>query len=173
MSSTPAALEAILTNPTRYLSGTDLKIKLPLGRPLLNAILEARPDDVPVEELLLDPLDDNKFVLHLEVQAPVIGRVRRAITFSSKRTVLFPEKPWLHLDIINGFKLFDKPILKLLHGQLTERLPKGVELTTEYLRIHLPTLLSAAGQEAIIPLLHRLALRSEQHRLLLYLHIKE
>lgn len=172
MSRTASALETLLAKPASYLSGTDLKIELPLGRSLVNQILEARPEDVPLEELSIDPLPHNEFVLHLGLHAPVIGRVKRAITFSSTASVSFPDQPWLHLDIIDGFKLFDKPILKLLHGQLSERLPKGVELTTEYLRVHLPALLTAADQQALVPLLHKLALRSEDKQLILHLQIK-
>lgn len=172
MSSTPAALEALLADPARYLAGTDLNVRLPLGQGLLNTVLDARPEDVPVEHLSLEPLGHNQFILNLEVQAPVVGRVRRAITFSSTGTVSFPDQPWLHLDIVDGFKLFDKPILKLLHGQLAERLPKGVELTTDYLRVHVPALLTAADQQGLVPLIHQLALRSEPQRLIVSLQIK-
>jgi hypothetical protein len=149
------------------LGGTNVSISLPLSRTLLNEILAARPADVPVQELLLDPEAGNLVHLHLEVKAPVIGNVRRRITFRPGPAVSFPGQPWLHLDITDGFRLLDKPIIKLMQSQIAERLPRGIELTSNYLRLHVPALLTSAGYQQLVPLMKSLRLRSEANRLVI------
>ncbi|MEL7162257.1 MAG: hypothetical protein AAFN92_15985 [Bacteroidota bacterium] len=167
----PAPIAALLDNPRGHLAGTDAKLTLPLGRTLLNEILAARPDDVPVEELLLDPDRGNLFHLHLAVKAPVVGQVKRRITFRPGAAVSFPDQPWLQLDITDGFGFLDKPILKLMQGQLAQRLPKGVELTSDHLRLHVPALLTAAGYQQLVPLIKHLQLQSVANRLVLFVRI--
>jgi hypothetical protein len=171
MSDLSKPLKLLLSTPLKHLAGTDAVITLPLGRGLLNEILAARPDDVPIDELLLDPDGDNIVHLHLEVQAPVVGRVRRRISFRPGAAVSFPDQPWLYLEITGGFKLFDKPIIKLMQGQIADRLPSGIELTSDHLRLHIPALLTAAGYQPFVPLIKKLQLRSETNRLVLTLHI--
>lgn len=156
----PAPLQALLTDPRRHLAGTDLRVDLALGRNLLNEVLAARPAGTPVEELYVDPEGDNLFNLHLAVRAPVVGNVRRKITFQPGPAVSFPDQPWLTLRITDGFRLLDKPVIKLMRGQLAERLPAGVELTSDYLRLHVPALLTAGGYQSLVPLIRQLALVS-------------
>lgn len=167
----PPPLQALLNDPQVHLEGTNLKIHLPLGRTLLNEVLAARPADTPVEQLLLDPEDDNTINLHLEVKAPVVGRVKRRITFRPAGPVSFPDQPWLHLDITDGFRFIDKPIIKLMQGQIAEKLPRGIELTSDHLRLHVPALLTAAGYQKLVPLIQHLQLRSEANRLVIGLHL--
>ncbi|MFK8162909.1 MAG: hypothetical protein AB8H12_10650 [Lewinella sp.] len=167
----PPPLQAILNNPEAHLGGTDVRVDLPVGRTLLNEILAARPADTPVEELLLDPEGDNTINLHLEVRAPVIGAVKRRITFRPGGPVAFPDQPWLHLDITDGFRFMDKPIIKLMQGQIAEKLPRGIELTSDHLRLHVPALLTAAGYQKLVPLIKSLQLRSEANRLVIALHL--
>jgi len=132
----PPPIQALLANPQAHLVGTNLELSLPLSRTLLNEILAARPADIPVKELLLDPESGNLFNVHLEVKAPVLGSVKRRISFRPGPTVSFPDQPWLHLEITDGFRLFDKPIIKLMQSQIAERLPRGIELTSNHLRLH-------------------------------------
>jgi hypothetical protein len=167
----PPPLQALLSNPQAHLEGTDVKIDLPLGRTLLNEILAARPANTPVEELLLDPEADNTVDLHLVVKAPVIGQVKRRITFRPAGPVVFPQQPWLHLDIIDGFRFMDKPIIKLMQRQIAEKMPRGIELTSDHLRLHVPALLTAAGYQELAPLIKHLQLRSEANRLVIELHL--
>ncbi|MEO0732045.1 MAG: hypothetical protein AAFZ52_04375 [Bacteroidota bacterium] len=171
MPNLPPPVTALLAKPKEHLTGTDIKLTLPLGRTLLNEVLAARPEDVPVEELLLDPDANNLFHLHLTVKAPVVGQVKRRITFRPGAAVRFPDQPWLQLDITDGFGFLDKPILKLMQGQITQRLPKGVELTSDHLRLHVPALLTAAGYPALVPLIKHLQLQSVTNRLVLFLRI--
>ncbi|MBC6996750.1 hypothetical protein QWY85_04315 [Neolewinella lacunae] len=170
MSASPAPLQALLEKPTVHLAGTDATLRLHLSRNLLNEILAARPPDTPVQELLLDP-DDGQAHLHLEVQVPVLGTVHRRITLRPGPAVCFPDQPWLEFVITDGFKLFDKPILKLMQGQIDERLPRGIELSAEHLRLHIPALLTAAGYQPLVPLLHRLEIQSVSNQLILTLHL--
>ena len=164
--------ELLLTAPGAALAGTDLRLRLPVDRTLLNKILAARPDDTPLEQLYADPDPGNQLHVHLAADAPIIGTVERRITLMPGPAVSFPDQPWLHFDIVDGFKFLDKPLIKLLGGQLEERLPRGVELTTKYLRLHLPALLTAAGRQALVPLIHRLRLTSEDNKLVIDLHLK-
>lgn len=167
----PPPIQALLAAPQAHLGGTDTKLILPIDRNLLNEVLAARPADVPVEELLLDPEAGNLINLHLEVKAPVLGSVRRRITFRPGPAVSFPDQPWLHLEITAGFKMFDKPIIKLMQGQIAARLPRGIELTSNHLRLHVPALLTAAGYQQLVPLVKSLQLSSEANKLILQIHL--
>lgn len=171
MPTLPQPLATILENPAAHIGGTDATIDLNLNRTLLNEILAARPADTPVEELLLDPEAGNQVNLHLQVQAPVIGNVRRRITLQPGPAVSFPDQPWLQLNITAGFKLFDKPIIKLMQGQIADKLPRGIELTSDHLRLHIPALLTSAGYQKLVPLIKQLQLTSEANRLVLRLRI--
>jgi len=171
MPTIPEPLAAILEDPTAHIGGTDATLDLCLDRALLNEVLAARPANTPVEELLLDPEAGNLVHLHLKVQAPVIGHVRRQITLRPGPAVTFPEQPWLRLDITAGFKLFDKPIIKLMQGQIAEKLPRGIELTSDHLRLHVPALLTSAGYQKLVPLIKELRLTSEANRLVVRLRV--
>jgi len=165
MPNLPEPFATILADPAAHLGGTDLTFELPLGRNLLNEMLDARPAGTPVEQLLLDPEAGNLVNLHLQVQAPVVGNVRRKLTLRPGPAVSFPDQPWLQIDITDGFRLFDKPIIKLMQGQIADKLPRGIELTSNHLRLHVPALLTSAGYQKLVPLIQQLRLRSEANRL--------
>lgn len=169
MSNTP--LFALLQDPQRHLAGTDLRVVLPLSRTLLNEVLDARPADTPVQELMLDPDDGNLAHLHLQVKAPVVGTVRRKLTLRPGGPVSFPDQPWLHIDITDGFRMLDKPVIKLMQRQIAEKLPKSIELTADHLRLHVPAVLTAAGYQSLVPLVKRLQLQSRANQLVLTLHL--
>lgn len=171
MSALPQPLATILASPDAHIGGTNATLDLNLSRPLLNEILAARPADTPVEELLLDPEAGNLINLHLQVQAPVIGSVRRQITLRPGPAVSFPDQPWLQFKITAGFKLLDKPIIKLMQSQIAEKLPTGIELTSDHLRLHIPALLTSAGYQKVVPLIKELRLTSQANRLVLRLRI--
>jgi hypothetical protein len=167
----PEPLASILEDPAAHIGGTDATLDLCLDRTLLNEALAARPANTPVEELLLDPEAGNLVNLHLQVQAPVIGNVRRRITLRPGPAVSFPDQPWLQLNITAGFKLFDKPIIKLMQGQIADKLPRGIELTSDHLRLHIPALLTSAGYQKLVPLIKELRLTSEANRLVIRLRV--
>ena len=171
MPTIPQPLATILDNPAAHIGGTDATLDLVLDRTLLNEMLAARPANTPVEELLLDPEAGNLVNLHLQVQAPVVGNVRRKITLRPGAAVSFPDQPWLQLDITAGFRLFDKPIIKLMQRQIADKLPKGVELTSSHLRLHIPALLTSAGYQKIVPLIKELRLISLANRLVVRLRV--
>lgn len=171
MPDSPSPLNTLLAAPQEHLAGTDLRIVLPLSRTILNEVLAARPANTPVKELMLDPDDGNLVHLHLEVKAPVIGSVRRRLTLRPGGPVSFPDQPWLHIDISEGFRMLDKPIIKLMQGQIAERLPKSLELTSNHLRLHIPALLTAMGYQPLVPLVKRLQLESRANKLVLTLHL--
>lgn len=171
MPTLPQPLATILEDPAAHLGGTDATLELQLERSLLNEILAARPADTPVEELLLDPEANNLANLHLRVDAPVVGDIRRKLTLRPGPAVSFPDQPWFQLDITDGFRLFDKPVIKLLQGQIANKLPRGVEFTSSHLRLHVPALLTAAGYQQLVPLIKELRLVSEANRLVLRLRV--
>lgn len=171
MSTPPAPLAALLQDPQRHLAGTDVQIVLPLGRNLLNEVLDARPPDTPVKELFLDPDEGNLTHLHLAVKAPVIGTVKRRLTLRPGAPVSFPDQPWLRIDIVDGFKFMDKPVIRVMQSTIAEKLPKGIEITSDYIRLHVPALLTAAGYQPLVPLIKRLQLEAGDNRLVLTLHL--
>lgn len=164
-------VQSLLAQPAAALGGTDLSITLPLTRTLVNEVLEARPAGTPVRELYIDPEAGNFFHVHLTATAPVVGSVSRRITLVPGPPVSFPDQPWLHFKITDGLKFFDKPLINLMRGQIEARLPKGIELTSDYLRIHLPALMTKAGYRSLVPLLRELRLTSEANRLVLSIRI--
>jgi hypothetical protein len=101
----------------------------------------------------------------------VIGLVKRRITLRPGGPVVFPQQSWLHFDITDGFRFMDKPIIKMMQGQIAEKLPKGIELSADYLRFHVPALLTTAGYQKLVPLIKQLQLRSEANRLVIDLHL--
>lgn len=166
------ALAAALGNPGGSFTGTDLRITLPLTRTLLNEVLAARPSGTPIQELYVDPEGGNRFRVHLSANAPVIGRVSRRITLAPGPAVRFPEQPWFHLSIVDGLKFLDKPLINLVQGQIERRLPRGVDVSSSYLRIHVPALLTHLGYQQFVPLIQHLELVSAPNRLVLQLHLQ-
>ena len=164
-------LAAALGDPGGSFAGTDLRITLPLTRTLLNEVLAARPAGTPIQELYIDPEVGNRFRVHLSANAPVIGRVSRRITLVPGPPVSFPEQPWLRFDITDGLKFLDKPLINLVQGQVERRLPRGVDVNSSYVRIHVPALLTHLGYQQLVPLIKELRLTSEANRLLLQLHL--
>lgn len=165
-------LTAVTGDPQSALSGTDLQFTLPLTRALLNEVLAARPRNTPISELYIDPKAGNRFRVHLSANAPVVGSVTRRITFVPGPAVQLPGQPWLQFAITDGLKFFDKPLINLLRGQIEARLPKGIELSSSLLRIHLPALINKAGYQNLLPLIKNIQLRSEANQLLLAGHLK-
>ncbi len=173
MSAFPANLvRAALDNPSAAMAGTDLRITLPLTRALLNEILAARPANTPVRELLIDPNSRNRFRLYLKAQAPVVGVISRQILIAPGMPVTFPDQPWLRFNIEEGLGFLDRSLISVLQGQIESKLPQGIELTSKYLRIHVPALLNHLGYQQLVPLIHYLEVRSDANLLTLDLHLK-
>ncbi|PPK88650.1 hypothetical protein CLV84_1620 [Neolewinella xylanilytica] len=167
-----STLNALFTQPAAALTGTDLQIHLPLTRVLLNEILAARPANTPIRELLIDPNDRNRFRVHLTAEAPIVGTVSRQIRLAPGMPVSFPDQPWLEFRIEEGLGFFDRSLISVLQGQIEKRLPRGIELTSKNLRIHVPALLAYLGYQQLAPLIESLEIKSEASRLLVNLHLK-
>ncbi len=167
-----STLTALIDQPAASLAGTDLQIYLPLTRVLLNEILAARPTNTPVRELLIDPNARNRFRVHLTAQAPIVGTVSRQILFAPGMPVSFPDQPWLEFRIEEGLRFLDRSLINVLQGQLEKRLPRGIELSSKNLRIHVPALMTHLGYQRLVPLIRSLEVKSEASRLILNLHLK-
>ena len=165
-------VSAVIDNPSAALGGTDLRITLPLTRALLNEVLAARPAETPVRELLVDPNSRNRFRVFLKAQAPVVGTISRQILLAPGMPVTFPDQPWLRFNIEEGLGFLDRSLISVLQGQIESRLPRGVELTSKYLRIHVPALLTHLGYQQLVPLIQLLAVRSDANLMTIELHLK-
>ena len=172
MPASDSALATLLSAPATALSGTDISITLPLTRVLLNEILAARPANIPVRELLIDPNDRNRFRVHLRADAPVVGSVSRQILFAPGMPVSFPDQPYLDFRIEDGLGFLDRGLISMLQGTIEKKLPRGVELSSQRLRIHVPALLTHLGYQQLAPLIQQLEVRSEANLLILNLHLK-
>ena len=172
MPASESALATLLADPATALAGTDISITLPLTRVLLNEILAARPAIIPVRELLIDPNDRNRFRVHLRADAPVVGSVSRQILFAPGMPVSFPDQPWLDFRIEDGLGFLDRGLISVLQGTIEKKLPRGVELSSQRLRIHVPALLTHLGYQQLAPLIHQLEVRSEANLLILNLQLK-
>ena len=172
MTEQPAPIAALLAAPTEHLAGTDFWLKLPLNRVLINEVLAARPPDTPVKELYMDPDPGNLIHINLAAAAPVVGTIRRRITFKPGPAVVFGEQPWLHLEITDGFKFMDKPVINLMQSTIEKKLPKGIEFTSSHLRIHVPAMLTNAGYQQFVPLIKHLEVRGGDDEVAILLHIK-
>ena len=165
-------IKAVLDDPKAHLAGTDFWLKLPIGRALLNEILAARPPDTPVKELYMDPDPGNLIHIHLKAAAPVVGSITRRLTFKPGPAVQFPDQPWLHLDILNGFKFMDKPVIRLMQSTIEKKLPSGIEFSSSHLRIHVPRTLTNAGYQHLVPFIKHLELRGGADKIALLVHLK-
>lgn len=172
MPASESALATLLAAPATALAGTDIQLTLPLSRVLLNEILAARPAHVPIEELLIDPNDRNRFRVHVRANAPVVGSVSRQILFAPGMPVSFPDQPWLDFRIEEGLGFLDRGLISVLQGTIEKKLPRGVELSSQRLRIHVPALLTHLGYQQLAPLIRQLEVRSEANRLILNLQLK-
>ena len=172
MATTPASLQAILALPQKHLAGTDLAIHLPLGRALVNEVLAARPPDTPVQELYMDPDPGNFIHIHLKAAAPVVGSITRRLTIQPGPPVSFPDQPWLHLTITDGFRFMDKPVIRLLQGTIAKKLPAGIEFTADHIRIHVPAMLKDAGYQQLVPLIKHFRILGGDNQIILQIHLK-
>jgi hypothetical protein len=153
------------------LSGTDLLVRLPISQKLLNTALAARPAS-PVQDIRLELLADNRALLHLEVEAPIVGRTRRELHLRINGDLRPGERDTLDFDIIDGLKLFDKPIIQFARGVIEQQLPAGIELNSKRLRIHFSRLVTALGYGYVLPLINAARLESYPEQLQLLLHLK-
>ncbi|MEL6274600.1 MAG: hypothetical protein AAFU03_05835, partial [Bacteroidota bacterium] len=79
---------------------------------------------------------------------------------------------WLHFDIVDGLRFFDKPLINLGKGIIAEKLPGGVELSSERLSIHFSQLVNSLGYGYLVPIIAAARLGSERDTLIFNLHLK-
>ncbi len=164
-------LQPLRAGDTASLAGTDLLIRLPVRQRLINAALVAQ-SPAPVRELRLDCGADNLATLHLEVDAPLVGRTRRELRLRINGDVRPGQQDIIDIDILAGLQFLDKPLINLARGIIAERLPAGVELTGKRLRIHFSQLLTALDYGYALPLIDAVRIESHAGQLQLLLHLK-
>ena len=153
------------------LAGTDLTIILPISEGLLQEILDARPPNTPVKELNVQLLNKNEAILQLAVDAPVVGMTRRTLRLDLRGTVEPNRQDWLHFDITDGLRFFDKPLLGIIGKLLADKLPGGVKLDSDTLSIHLGEMMDKAGLGYVYPAVASANLESRKGQLVVNLHV--
>jgi hypothetical protein len=164
-------LNRLRTGNHADLAGTDLLVRLPVRQRLINAALAAQ-SPAPVRELRIDCGADNLATLHLEVDAPIVGRTRRELSLRINGDVRPGQQDIIDIDILAGLQFLDKPLINLARGIIAEKLPAGVELTSKRLRIHFSQLLTALDYGYVLPLLDAVRIESHAGQLQLLLHLK-
>lgn len=153
------------------LAGTDLLIRLPVRQELVNAILARQTPDL-VREMRLTFLGDNRAILHLEIDAPVVGLTRRELSLRIEGDLRPGVQDVLDFVILDGLKLFDKPIIQLARGMIDEQLPAGIDLSSKRLRLHFSQVLTGMGYDYLLPLIRSARLETHPEQLQLLLHLQ-
>ncbi len=166
-------LQHLQNNGPAALAGTDLHFDLHLGTELLNVLI-APPATAPIDDLRLRLTDDGRAVVFLAAGVPIIGVQTRQIEFYlTDATYSRDEKDeWLRFHIASGLKIFDKPLINLLRGQIEKNLPAGIQLTTSELSLHVPRLLKGLGYGHLLPILAGIELTAHTDKLSLQLHLQ-
>jgi hypothetical protein len=164
-------LNRLKQNKLADLAGTNLAISLPISEGLLQEVLDARPPDTPVKELKVQLLADSEAILHLAVDAPVIGMTNRTLRLKLRGTVEPGRQDWLHFDITDGLRFFDKPLLGIVGKLVADKLPGGVRLDSNTLSIHHGEMLNKADIGYLYPAVSAARLESRQGQLVVNLHL--
>jgi len=153
------------------LSGTDIAISLPISGSFVQTILTEQVKD-PLKGLSLRLMAEDRCILNLAVDAPVVGLTQRELALEIHGDIIPGQQDWLHFDIVDGLKFFDKPLINLGKGMIAEKLPGGVELSSKRLSIHFSQLFGSLGFGYLLPAIAAARLNSERETLILHLHLK-
>lgn len=165
-------LQRLQTGDLSGLEGTDLALEVPISVRLIQEVLDSRSADGPLEELSLELLNKNRAILSFAADAPVIGVVRRELSLELRGEYDQTTGGHIVFDIVDGLKLFDKPIINLLQGQVESKLPAGISLNAKQIAIQPAQLLNALGYGYLETVLTSGKLETRQNQLVVFLHLK-
>lgn len=165
-------LQRLRSGDLSGLTGTDLALELPLSERLVNAALDQRPADGPLQRLSLSFLTNEVASLTLAARLPVIGTVERRIDLHPRGEYQRGTGGLLYLEMTGGLKRVDRALLKLLGGFVEKQLPPGIDLDAERVTVDLPELLRGQGQDALLPALAAAKLGVRPGQLIVFLHLK-
>lgn len=165
-------LARLKTGDLTGLQGTDLSIEVPVSVTLIQEVLDNRPAAGPLKELSIQLLNQNRAIISLAADAPVLGQIRRELSLQLSGEYKRASGGLIAFDIVDGLKMFDKPVINLLQGQVESRLPDGIEFNAKRVSIELPKLLNALGYGYLLGLLAGGKLETRNNQLVLFLHLK-
>ena len=152
--------------------GTNLAIELPISVRLLQEVLDARPPGGPLKELSIRLLSKNRAILSIGAEAPFVGLVRRELSLHLSGAYDRNEGGLIILDIVDGLKLIDKPIISLLQSQVDSKLPAGVDLNAERIVIDPVKLIHGLGHGYLLQLLAGGKIETRSDQLIIFAHLK-
>ncbi len=165
-----AVLNKLLSGDLSGLKGSHFQIDLPMKQRLINQLLQ-EGIQTPLEALQIEALPNNQLWLHLAAHLPAVGRQERKLRLQLQAHYQASQQEWLHFDILEGLKFFDKPLLSVANRVLSEKIPQGVELSAQRLSLHLPSLARMAKKEALLTHLQSLRIHSQAGLVQLVLQI--
>lgn len=165
-----AVLNKLLAGDLSGLSGSNLQIDLPMKQRLVNQLLQERPKS-PLETLEIEALANDQLWLQLAANLPAVGLQERKLRLQLQAHYQAGQNEWLHFDILEGLKFFDKPLISVANRLLIEQIPQGVALSSQRLSLHLPSLARMAKKEALLPHLQSLHIKSQAGQIHFALHI--
>jgi hypothetical protein len=166
MLSWPAIFEALRSSGFRDLTGSRTITTLSLAEPLLNAIVSAAVSaGGPVRDLVVHPLDDDRLAIRAKLLRPEFLPPIN-VTVAIERQAELPTNPTLRLRLTGfaGLLAMAGPILSV-----TPKLPPGIRLDGDVVTIDLRQLLADRGQQDLLGLLRRLAVHSQEGKVVIEL----
>jgi hypothetical protein len=160
----PPIFEVLRSSGFRDLNGSRVATTLSIAEPLLNAVVSASlPPSGAVRELVVHPLAGDRFSIRAKLARPEFLPPINA-TVAIARQPELPEHPTLLLRVTGfaGLLAMAGPLLSL-----APKLPPGIRLDKDLLTVDLRQLLAERGQEDLLRLLQRIAVHSEESRVLI------
>lgn len=162
----PEILEALRTSGFRDLNGSRAGTKLSIGEPLLNAIISASlPPRAAVRSVSVHPQDGDRVAVRAKLTRPEFLPPINA-------TVVIERQPQLPHDPILALRITGLAGLLALAGpvfSVVPKLPGGFRLAGDLLTVDVRELLAERGHEDLFGLMQRIAVHSEEGRILLEL----
>ncbi len=165
-----AVVNKLLAGDTQGLAGSQLTLDIPVEEGFINNLFALRPVS-PLERLAVEALANDQLFLHLAANLPALGRQERKLRLQMRAAYVSGQQEWLHFDILEGLKLLDKPLIAISQSLLSEKIPKGMQLNSKLLSLHLPSLVAQAGKGQLLPFIRQLQLQSEAGKLRLLLEV--
>jgi hypothetical protein len=166
MLSLPAILEALRSSGFHDLIGSRATTTLSVAEPLLNAIVSVSlPPGAPVRDLFVYPRAADRVAIRVKMKRPEFLPPINA-TIAIERQPELPGNATLGLRFtgLAGLLTMAKPLVALV-----PKLPSGIVLDRDLLTIDLRQLLADRGQDDLLRLVRRIAVHSEEGRMLIEL----
>lgn len=165
-------LQRLKNGDTSGLAGTNAALELPVSGAFFQQLMDARPAGGPIRRLNFQFLEGNRALVDLAAEAPVIGTLSRQLALSLHGEYDRQSGGLIYFEIIDGLKLFDKPVINLLQGMVERKLPAGIDLSSKQIVIDFPRLLTGLGHAYLLGLIAGAKLETRADQLVLFLHFQ-